>query len=234
MMDIFNSIRMNSYGLRESFDFSDRLVSLEDEADPMEKREIVCVDSKTDLLSLLEYASRLRDDLQFIHWNITGDKFLEIHKLTDELVAFIYSDIDFLAEAIRQSGIKVPNRGNLLHDSSYIPFDPEGFSKEEALSELIKKITTYCELLENIMECPEHIKSSIDDMISVWRLKVDYFLRSMDVCEDITSSECKTGYEYGDYQIYTEDNGLTHVIGPDGEIKDFTCGIDAEFYVDSL
>lgn len=239
MMNLYESIRSNAFGLREDFDVSERLVSLEDtdlfEELPTENPNICLKSADLNLLTLLQIADCLKDDIQFIHWNVTGDQFYQLHTFTNDLVTKINGDIDFLAESMRQLNVKVPNLGTIECCECYGDrFTNETFSASEAIPFLMNKIDLYCSKLEAFGDCPVHIKNGLDDIDSRWRLDMDYFLRNMNPSDFYTPDKTESSYEYGDYNINITNDGKVRVLDISGDVHEFENEIDAEDYIDSI
>lgn len=235
MMNLFESIRQNHFGLRENEDITDRVVNLIEE--PSNEEGVIITENKTPctLLDILKVANFLKNDLQFVHWNITGDKFYEMHKFTDGLIETISKDIDYLAEAARQFGEFIPNLSTIPLDECYgEAFTQKVFTVEKAVPVLLDKIGIYLECME-CYEGPQYIKTSLDDMMVQWRLSRDYFLTNMrPESKEVDENSKSLTYEYGDFLITQFEDGSVTIKDSDGSVIPFTDIIEAESYINLL
>lgn len=124
----------------------------------------------------------VRNNLLYIHWNCKGDKFKQIHEITEEYYDKVNKEFDFIAELNLQHGLSVGNpcieyfRENVLDNAPY--------EYQDAIEAMKSQLSTYIEVLTDLSKCLEEFRgdqSVLDDMIAYWTKELDYKLGRMDM-----------------------------------------------------
>jgi len=89
------------------------------------------------------------------HWNITGESFMELHKLFENQYKQLEESIDEVAERIGKLGEKTIGTMNEFLKLSFIKESPGNYSSsKDTLKELLKDHETIIvELRKNITDC---------------------------------------------------------------------------------
>jgi starvation-inducible DNA-binding protein len=96
------------------------------------------------------------------HWNVTGESFMELHKLFEGQYKELEEAIDQIAERIGKLGHKTPGTMHEFLKLGSIKEHPEQYdSSKEVLKELLKDHETIIvELRKNIDDCADKYKDA--------------------------------------------------------------------------
>jgi len=114
--------------------------------------------SITDLLSLvLADAIVLYTKTRKFHWNVSGNSFMELHKLFEKQYKVLEEAIDEIAERINKLGTKTPGTMQEFLEKTSLKESPGKYpSQKEMLRELLKDHeTVIVQLRKFIDDCDE-------------------------------------------------------------------------------
>jgi starvation-inducible DNA-binding protein len=114
--------------------------------------------SITDLLSLvLSDAIVLYTKTRKFHWNVSGNSFMELHKLFEKQYKILEESIDEIAERINKLGTKTPGTMEEFLKMTSLKESPGRYpSQKEMLRELLKDHeAVIIKLRKYIEECDE-------------------------------------------------------------------------------
>jgi len=114
--------------------------------------------SITDLLSaVLADAMLLYTKTRKFHWNVSGNSFMELHKLFDKQYQTLEEAIDEIAERINKLGAKTPGTmQEFLQMATLKEFPGKYPSQKEMLKELLKDHeAVIVQLRKHIKDCDE-------------------------------------------------------------------------------
>ena len=114
--------------------------------------------SITDLLSIvLADAVLLYTKTRKFHWNVSGNSFMELHKLFDKQYQKLEEAIDEIAERINKLGAKTPGTMQEFLQMATLKESPGKYpSQKEMLKELLKDHeAVIVQLRKNIDDCDE-------------------------------------------------------------------------------
>ena len=114
--------------------------------------------SITDLLSkVLADAILLYTKTRKFHWNVSGNSFMELHKLFEKQYNILEESIDEIAERINKLGAKTPGTMQEFLAMASLKESPGKYpAQKEMLRELLKDHeAVIIQLRKNIDECDE-------------------------------------------------------------------------------
>jgi starvation-inducible DNA-binding protein len=96
------------------------------------------------------------------HWNVTGDSFMELHKLFEKQYSELEKVIDEVAERINKLGAKTIGTMKEFSELTRLSETPGKYpSQKEMLQELLKDHeTVIIQLRKNVDTCAEEIKDA--------------------------------------------------------------------------
>lgn len=113
----------------------------------------------TDLLSgVLADAMVLYTKTRKFHWNVSGNSFMELHKLFEKQYKILEEAIDEIAERINKLGAKTPGTMKEFIDMSSLKEAPGKYpSQQDMLKELLKDHeSVIVQLRKFIEDCDEN------------------------------------------------------------------------------
>ena len=114
--------------------------------------------SITDILSaVLADAVLLYTKTRKFHWNVSGNSFMELHKLFEKQYNALEESIDEIAERINKLGTKTPGTMKEFLEMTSLKESPGKYpSQKEMLNELLKDHETIIvQLRKHIEDCDE-------------------------------------------------------------------------------
>ena len=111
----------------------------------------------TMLTSVLSDAVVLYTKTRKFHWNVSGDSFMELHKLFEEQYTKLEKAIDEIAERINKLGAKTPGTMQEFLQYASLKEAPGKYpNQKEMLNELLKdNEAVVTQLRKNIDDCDE-------------------------------------------------------------------------------
>ena len=96
------------------------------------------------------------------HWNVTGESFMELHKLFENQYSQLEISIDEVAERIgKLGGHTIGTMQEFLKLSTIKEYPGKYASAKDMIKELLKDHETIASLLrKNIVECSEHLNDA--------------------------------------------------------------------------
>jgi starvation-inducible DNA-binding protein len=96
------------------------------------------------------------------HWNVTGDSFMELHKLFEKQYSDLEKVIDEVAERVNKLGAKTIGTMKEFSDLTRLSESPGKYpSQKEMLQELLKDHeTVIIQLRKDVDTCAEEIKDA--------------------------------------------------------------------------
>lgn len=146
-----------------------------DDPSPTGQTSIFTEHKDLEVLAPVLQASLIANDIKYIHFNVKGEDFLEIHELCNEYYNKMNEDTDALAEIIIQEfKLKIPNFSNALDWlSGYVPLEEsqdvvmnDKVSLYDALRIRINDHTLAMTGLKDLVT--DSHKEEISDMINYW------------------------------------------------------------------
>ena len=109
------------------------------------------------LSSVLSDAFLLYTKTRKFHWNVSGNSFMELHKLFEKQYKILEEAIDEIAERINKLGAKTPGTMQEFIDMASLKESPGKYpSQKEMLGELLKDHESLIiQLRKNIEDCDE-------------------------------------------------------------------------------
>lgn len=109
------------------------------------------------LSSVLADAVLLYTKTRKFHWNVSGNSFMELHKLFEEQYKILEEAIDEIAERINKLGAKTPGTLQEFLQMTTLKESPGKYpSQKEMISELLKDHeAVIIQLRKNIDDCDE-------------------------------------------------------------------------------
>ncbi len=114
--------------------------------------------SITGLLSIvLSDAMLLYTKTRKFHWNVSGESFMELHKLFEKQYKILEESIDEIAERINKLGAKTPGTMKEFLEMSSLKEYPGRYpSQKQMINELLKDHeAVIMQLRKNIEDCDE-------------------------------------------------------------------------------
>ena len=131
------------------------------------------------LTKAIALALLVGNDCWYIHLYAKGDKFDQLHKMTEEYYHWMSSQSDTLMEMGMEFGV-MPNNPSLVLQSmpDYAPEVDVEYSWETALVVLKDKISLYISALQELREYTtfSDVQSTLDEWIRAWSKEVNYKL----------------------------------------------------------
>lgn len=113
------------------------------------------------LVQLLRDTSYLLNQTYIVHWNIMGDKFYSIHKLTQEIYEEMQGGLDVIAEHIRSLDISTPMSVEDLNNSVMAPIPENCFDQDGMISALARNQNALAESFNQLAEEAEAMKDQL-------------------------------------------------------------------------
>jgi starvation-inducible DNA-binding protein len=109
------------------------------------------------LTSVLADAMVLYTKTRKFHWNVSGNSFMELHKLFEDHYTKLEQAIDEIAERINKLGAKTPGTMQEFLDKTSLKESPGKYpSQQDMIKELLKDHeTVIVQLRKNIDSCDE-------------------------------------------------------------------------------
>ncbi len=110
------------------------------------------------------------NNLKHIHFHIKGEKFDEIHSITQQYYAMAEDDADYLAELCLEMGYEVPNFSHLpnIQHIMKIATEPK-YDYTSAIGELSLYMQEYIACLKDLRDlAPSDVSSKLDEFIRYW------------------------------------------------------------------
>lgn len=111
------------------------------------------------LIKVLADAAVLYTKTRKFHWNVSGNSFMELHKLFEKQYKSIEASIDEIAERINKLGFKTPGTLAEFIENASIQESPGKYpAQKEMISELLKDHESIIiSLRKYIAECDEKL-----------------------------------------------------------------------------
>lgn len=138
--------------------------------------ECVDVDTSSVYTELVKCFYTAALNLQNLHWNIRGPKFMRIHEILGDYYYHLTYDIDTIAEIGLQSNCSIENPVKLV--SCLDNACPDGnITDDESIQLAINVISNLIASLEFYYpNVPHEVQSILDDMINYWKKEIEFKL----------------------------------------------------------
>lgn len=124
------------------------------------------------LVQLLRDTSYLLNQTYIVHWNIMGDKFYSIHKLTKKIYEEMQEGLDVIAEHIRSLDISTPMSVEDLNNSVMAPIPESCFDQDGMISALARNQNALAESFNLLAEEAEAMKDQLTLDLAIERGRV--------------------------------------------------------------
>ena len=92
---------------------------------------------------------------QFMHWNVTGSDFQQLHALFEKIYTEVYESIDDFAEKIRSLGGYAPSSNTRFNVLSIIDDEQEVMPAEHMIAELLADSDNMVTILKRVYDIAE-------------------------------------------------------------------------------
>ena len=92
---------------------------------------------------------------QFMHWNVTGSDFQQLHALFEKIYTEVYESIDDFAEKIRSLGGYAPSSNTRFNVLSIINDEQEVLPAEQMVAELLRDSDNMVTILKKVYDIAE-------------------------------------------------------------------------------
>lgn len=129
--------------------------------------------------AILSQAYRGMFDMQYIHWNILGDQFQDVHRMTDDYVSFFKSVIDMVAEIYLETSHSIPHPLQLFSEDAAIMDDLNIDSKDGAklAADILTSFGTCLDLY--YVNFSHDVQSLVDEWIRYCKKQAQFLLTRM-------------------------------------------------------
>lgn len=124
------------------------------------------------LVQLLRDTSYLLNQTYIVHWNIMGDKFYSIHKLTKKIYEEMQEGLDVIAEHIRSLDISTPMSVENLNNSVMAPIPESCFDQDGMISALAQNHNALAESFNVLAKEAEAMKDQLTLDLAIERGRV--------------------------------------------------------------
>lgn len=124
------------------------------------------------LVQLLRDTSYLLNQTYIVHWNMMGDKFYSIHKLTKKIYEEMQEGLDVIAEHIRSLDISTPMSVEDLNNSVMMPLPESCFDQDGMISALARNQNALAESFNLLAEEAEAMKDQLTLDLAIERGRV--------------------------------------------------------------
>ena len=124
------------------------------------------------LVQLLRDTSYLLNQTYIVHWNMMGDKFYSIHKLTKKIYEEMQEGLDVIAEHIRSLDISTPMSVEDLNNSVMAPIPESCFDQDGMISALARNQNALAESFNLLAEEAEAMKDQLTLDLAIERGRV--------------------------------------------------------------
>lgn len=150
---------------------------MDDGGEELSVEEIPSLESNNGLGDMLAAATVLMCNLQFLHWNVRGKQFSDLHSRLNDWYHTVKWNIDELGELQVELQGSAPNIGCIIDPTLLIPSDSV-ISPDEVYSVIQNHIMQYiCTLEMYYVNFNHDIQSLLDNMIRFWRKECEYRLK---------------------------------------------------------
>ena len=124
------------------------------------------------LVQLLRDTSYLLNQTYIVHWNIMGNKFYSIHKLTQEIYEEMQGGLDVIAEHIRSLNVSTPMSVEDLNKSIMAPIPESCFDQDGMISALAQNQNALAESFNLLAKEAEAMKDQLTLDLAIERGRV--------------------------------------------------------------